>query len=394
MIEPTGAVPSENRWEREQRRWALGWRRVVFGGVFLAYLVEVVGALVQHDGPWGEAVGSLLLAAFCAIYLAFLALDVFTVRAATFWGLFLLEVALFAAELPLARGAAFVMTVFLVVLAVARLGARALPIVVASTVAAVLVPPAVPAWHQDLQTSVSDGIVFAIPMTALAMFVFFSVIRANRALAEARSELARLAAENERIRIARDLHDLLGHSLTTIIVKAELARRLLATDTPAAAEEVAEVETLTRRALAEVRSAISGYRERTVAGELATGRELLRAAGITADLPQAVDVVDERARELFAWVLREGLTNVVRHSHATTCRVTITPDCVEIVDDGVGGPFVEGSGLRGLDERVRAAGGHIEHGPTEPKGWRLRVRLTSDGAPPDGRRIATTSRAR
>ncbi len=95
--------------------------------------------------------------------------------------------------------------------------------------------------------------------------------------------MARLAAEGERSRIARDLHDLLGHSLTTITIKAGLARRLSATDPERAAAEIGEVEDIARRSLADVRAAVAGYREVSLAGELATGRELLRAAGIEAD---------------------------------------------------------------------------------------------------------------
>ena len=108
--------------------------------------------------------------------------------------------------------------------------------------------------------------------------------------------------------------------------------------------------------------------------------ELLRAAGITADLPGAVDAVDPSNQELFGWVVREGLTNVVRHSHASSCSVRLSPGSVEIVDDGVGrngGPEHGGlgSGLTGLRERVAAAGGVVDAGPLEPKGWRLRVSL-------------------
>ncbi|MGB0093272.1 MAG: histidine kinase [Solirubrobacteraceae bacterium] len=159
----------------------------------------------------------------------------------------------------------------------------------------------------------------------------------NRALAEARAELARLAAENERFRIARDLRDLLGHSLTTITVKAGLARQLGEADPPRALQEIAEVEGLARRSLADVRAAVTNYRDVTLAGELAAGRELLRASGITADLPRAVDAVDPTHQELFGWVVREGLTNVVRHAHASSCAVRLSASSVEIVDDGVGG---------------------------------------------------------
>jgi two-component system sensor histidine kinase DesK len=207
------------------------------------------------------------------------------------------------------------------------------------------------------------------------MFGFGRVVRGNRALADARGELARLAAENERTRIARDLHDLLGHSLTTITVKAELASRLARRDVEEAAREIAEVAALSRRALGDVRAAVTSYREVSLAGELATGRELLLAAGIAAELPPAVGVVDDRIQELFGWVLREGLTNVVRHSHARSCIVRVSPSSVEIVDDGIGATGGRGNGLSGLAERVVAAGGVIEAGPALPQGWRLAVRL-------------------
>jgi two-component system sensor histidine kinase DesK len=267
------------------------------------------------------------------------------------------------------------MEVFIAVILVAYLGGRAAPIVAALTVVAIFVPATVPSWHDSLSTAFDIGTAISIPITALAMFGFFNVIRGNRALAEARSELARLAAENERARIARDLHDLLGHSLTTITVKAGLARRVGESDPARALAEIAEVEELSRQALSDVRAAVANYRELTLAGELATGKEVLRAAGIMADLPGAVDAVDPAHQELFGWVVREGLTNVVRHAHARVCQVRVSRSSVEIIDDGVGGPAGCGNGLNGVRERVEAAGGTVDAGPHGPRGWRLRVRL-------------------
>ena len=217
---------------------------------------------------------------------------------------------------------------------------------------------------------------FTIPLTALAMWGFFGVIRTNQALADARSEVARLAAENERTRIARDLHDLLGHSLTTITVKAGLARRLTErNDNERAAVEIAEVEELSRRSLAEVRAVVAGHREVTLAGEIATAREVLRAAGIVAELPGSVDTVDASLSELFGWVAREGVTNVVRHARAAHCAIRVDRNWIEIADDGRGGVAGAGNGLTGLRERVEAAGGtvHVEGAPF--KGWRLRVEV-------------------
>jgi len=246
--------------------------------------------------------------------------------------------------------------------------------------AALLVPVTIRSWHVSLVGAIDDVTPIAIPVVAVLTCALLQVLRGNQALAEARAEVARLAAENERIRIARDLHDLLGHSLTTITVKAGLARRLGAAEPARAVEEIAEVEELCRHALAEVRAAVSGYRDVTLAGELARGRELLRAAGVAADLPAATDLVDPAHQELLGWAVREGLTNVVRHSRAGACAVRLCRTGVEITDDGVGGTTSVGNGLRGLRERVTAAGGSIDAGPLEPSGWRLRVSLAAERA--------------
>ena len=294
-------------WVADQQRWAKGWRRVVFPYIFLAWLIQVARAIPKDSHGGGLIAGYVVLAAFCVCY-------VFTVPAG--WQLRRPAVpnphrdALRAVR----RGAAlrscdaFIMGVFVSAVAVIKYGERALVIPGILTVLAIFLPPAVHSWHDTIGTGFNNGTAIAIPLTGLAMFGFGRVIYGNRALADARAELARLAAENERTRIARDLHDLLGHSLTTITVKAELANRLARHDTDGAIREIAEVAALSRRALGDVRAAVSNYREVTLAGELATGRELLRAAGIAAELPPAVDVVDESTQELFGWVLREGLT--------------------------------------------------------------------------------------
>jgi two-component system sensor histidine kinase DesK len=120
---------------------------------------------------------------------------------------------------------------------------------------------------------------------------------------------------------------------------------------------------------------VSSYREVTLAGEPARGRELLRASGVAADFPTAADVVAAADKQLFAWAVREGLTNVARHARATTCTITLTASAVEIRDDGVGGHSSRGNGLAGLRERAAAAGGILEAGPLHPRGWQLRVAL-------------------
>jgi two-component system sensor histidine kinase DesK len=372
------ASPTEAEWVASQRRWTQGWRKQVWTALPLLYLIFVGGAVAQNSHGVAAAAGYAVLAAFCICWL-FSPVLLSGASGRRFWICYAVFVALFVAELPFARAAAFVMCLFIVIITVARIGTRSVPIIVAVSTAALLVPVAVHSWHISLVKAFDDFTPLAIPIVALVTFGVMQVLRGNEALAEARAELARLAAENERMRIARDLHDLLGHSLTTITVKAGLARKLGAADPERANQEIGEVEALARQALADVRAAVTNYRDVTLTGELAAGRELLRAAGITADLPRAVDVVDPTYQELFGWVVREGLTNIVRHAHASSCAVRLSPYSVEIVDDGVGGSAGPGNGLSGLRERVIAAGGVVDAGPMQPNGWRLGVSLVPAG---------------
>jgi two-component system sensor histidine kinase DesK len=218
--------------------------------------------------------------------------------------------------------------------------------------------------------------VFGMAAICIAQIGIFGIIRINAQLREAREELAALAVTAERERMARDLHDVLGHSLTTITVKAALARRLLEKgDADRAAEEVADVERLGRQAPAEVRATVSANRVASLAHELAGAREALRAAEIEADLPSAVDDVPPDRRQAFAFVVREGITNAIRHSGASRVTVHLTPTSVEVLDDGVGSPADTPPGLSGLTERLAAAGGWIDAGPTPTGGYRLRAEV-------------------
>lgn len=369
------AGPNDAAWVAHQRKWALGWRRAVFPTVFLVWLVEVASAIPKYThGAAGQAIGFAILGVFCFCYVA--AIYAGSVRN-DHWNFALITALtlLSLAELPFAHADGLLMGVFACAVALIWYREIGLPLVVLFTALAIFLPAAVPSWHDNFGTDLQNGTLIAIPLTALAMFGFSRVVRGNTLLTEARTELARLAAENERTRIARDLHDLLGHSLTTISVKAELAGKLAEIDPPAATLEIREVAALSHRALRDMRAAVSSYHEVTLAGELATGRELLRAAGIVGELPPAVDVVDDASQELFGWVVREGLTNVVRHSHAQSCRVHVSPTSVEIIDDGVAAGAGIGNGLSGLAERVAKTGGVLEAGPAEPHGWRLAVTL-------------------
>jgi two-component system, NarL family, sensor histidine kinase DesK len=374
----------EAEWVASQRRWGGGWRRGALAALPLAYLVYVVISVTENSRGAGRVAGYTILAAFAVCWLAAPLVLSYQTSSRRYWAYFGLLFALSLAGLPFAHAAGFVAFLFLTMLSVGRLGRWSIPLVVAFSLAALIVPVVIPSWHVSIGASFDDVTPVAIPVVAIVMFAVLQVLRGNQALAEARAELAQLAAENERIRIARDLHDLLGHSLTTITVKAGLARRLGESDPARAVSQIAEVEDLCRQALTDVRSAVSGYRDVTLAGELARGRELLRASGIAADLPTATDVVDPRHQELFGWTVREGLTNVVRHARARSCAVRLSRSAIEIVDDGVGEPtpgevFPSGNGLSGLRERAAAAGGLVDAGPLQAGGWALRVTLASDG---------------
>jgi two-component system sensor histidine kinase DesK len=204
----------------------------------------------------------------------------------------------------------------------------------------------------------------------------------NDELREARAALANVAVAAERERFARDLHDLLGHSLSVIAIKAELAGRLLPSSPARAADEVADLESVARQALGEVRDAVSGYRQPTLAGELEGARVALSAAGIEASVSGDSVSLDPAIEAVLAWTVREGATNVIRHSGASHCSVTVRADRddagVEVVDDGIAaagiaGDCGNGNGLAGLRERAASLRGRIEAGAAPGGGFRLAV---------------------
>jgi two-component system sensor histidine kinase DesK len=207
--------------------------------------------------------------------------------------------------------------------------------------------------------------------------------RVQRRLTRADEEIERLAALAERERIARDLHDLLGHTLSVIVVKSELASRLLSHEPAHAGAEMRDVERIGREALAEVRAAVVGYRAKGLSGELEGARRALAAAGVEgtveADLPP-LRIAHESA---LALALRESVTNVVRHANARHAGVRIGVEgssvVLEVTDDGRGGEGPEGVGLTGMRERIAALGGTVERDGAS--GTRLRVTLPLEAAP-------------
>lgn len=213
--------------------------------------------------------------------------------------------------------------------------------------------------------------------------IFWSNLTAtNTQLRQAREEITRLAVAEERLRFARDLHDLLGHSLSLIALKTDVISRLLPEAPEKAAAEARDAEAAARQALREVRAAVAGYRRPTLVAELAAAREVLGAAGIRYRVEGEEVRPAAAAEEALAWAVREGVTNVIRHSRARHCviRLELHDDEVSlsVTDDGVGvspGADGVGSGLAGLEERVAAAGGVLEAGPGRSGAFRLRVTL-------------------
>jgi two-component system, NarL family, sensor histidine kinase DesK len=221
--------------------------------------------------------------------------------------------------------------------------------------------------------------VFILPvmcvLTAFALRGTRYLVSVNAELSEARDELARNAVAEERLRFARDLHDLLGHSLSLIALKSELAGRLAERDPVRARQEMADVEATARQALAEVRDAVSGYRQVSLAQALAEARSALSAAGIALSAPAVPATLPAAVDAVLGWVVREATTNVLRHSRARVVTVGILPGANDVTlvvtDDGRGGDGPWGTGLAGLAERVEALGGRLEAGPALGGGFRL-----------------------
>ncbi|PYQ66797.1 MAG: sensor histidine kinase [Acidobacteria bacterium] len=193
---------------------------------------------------------------------------------------------------------------------------------------------------------------------------YAEVSRANSKLRLAQDEVELLAKTAERERIARDLHDLLGHTLSLITLKAELAGKLLARDPERAGREIREVERISREALREVRTAVAGYRSQGLPAELARARIALEAAGVKPEYfaePLELEPAQETA---LALALREAVTNIIRHAGAATCRITLEQTAaetrLEVRDDGRGGSAPEGIGLASMRERVEGLGGRLE----------------------------------
>jgi two-component system, NarL family, sensor histidine kinase DesK len=220
----------------------------------------------------------------------------------------------------------------------------------------------------------ANGLAFVI---GLSNIHFAQRNRTNRKLLRAQEEIEHLAKVAERERIARDLHDVLGHTLSVIILKSELAGKLMDRDPQRAGDEIREVEQISRQALSDVRDAIRGYRSRGLEAELAQAKSTLETAGVAVKCETAKVALPALQESVLSMAVREAVTNVVRHARARHCNLRLEQrngSCrLEIEDDGRGGSESEGNGLRGMRERVQMLGGTLDR--DSQAGTRLTITL-------------------
>lgn len=334
--------------------------------LLLAYppVRELAEGLVRPAAP-----AALCLALFVALYALSVTLSFRGRRRAATGTLVALVLVTFLLLTAVAEGWFYLAPLMTIACGVVMRDGPVYPVLTALTVAL-----AVAMWWNG---SSWENISLSVWGTAAGGLVVSIVLKLFSVIAElhrTREELAHAAVAEERLRFSRDLHDLLGHTLSVMVVKAQVVRRLAPHDAEAAARQAADVEAIGREALTEVRGAITGYRGRGLAAELASARTALADAGIST----AVTVPGARpAPELDAllgWAVREGVTNVVRHSGARTCEIRLEGTVLEIRDDGRGpGASTLGNGLRGLAERTAALGGTLE--TREDGGFLLRVTI-------------------
>jgi len=344
--------------------------------IWLVYLVFFLwGPIADHAGPRQWLLTGLGLVAFLTLYFTFFSTCKPWNRLCIA-GIVLLGV-LFA---PYNGGAA----------AFFIYAASFSPFVVDTELAAALIIAVVVAIAglESWLLHITNGFVF--PATFLSTFIgaaniYFAQRNRNmEKLRIAHEEIEHLAKVAERERIARDLHDVLGHTLSLITLKSELAGKLIDRDVAQAKAEIRDVELTARQALADVRQAIGGYRSKGLDAEIRQAKTTLETAGVKVDLESSRIELPATQESVLALSLREAVTNVVRHAHASNCRLRLmrlNGDChLEVHDDGQGGQQIEGNGLRGMRERVEALGGQLERDTSD--GTRLKITLP---VPADGR---------
>ena len=367
--------PPRNRAEAARKIvWILPWL------IFLGSPVKDLAS--GHHSTAATAAGWVALASFTGLYLALVFRNMGRPFSGPTVGALVAVLGTLAVVLPLTLGNQWIgLFVYVSVTCGATLPQRvAYWAVGANTLAMVLV---------GMRVGEDDwSLVLVVLLLGFAMMGVKQLVRTTVELRKARATVAQLAANEERLRLARDLHDLLGHSLSLITLKSELAGRMLPDHPDKAAAQVADIEQVSRQALVDVRAAVSGYRRTRLPDELAGAQVALKAAGVTAEVPGEPDLtgVPEESESALAWALREAVTNVVRHSGATRCTVevlrrqTLDGAVLELAveDNGSGGSGKgPGNGLTGLTERLEKADGTLEAGRIK-QGFRLVARVPVD----------------
>ncbi|MFB7496848.1 sensor histidine kinase [Streptomyces sp. NPDC056161] len=362
--------------------------KLLWAGVWLVFLGAPVADLLHGGHTTGATLaGATGLAAFVGVYVPLIFREMSRPCSGPVVALLVTVLGALAAVLALTLGASWLcLFVYVSVACGTTLPVpRAYGAVLASGAVMYLVGLRV--GEHTARDLIFLQLLIGFAMTGVGMLV-----RTTVELSKARATVAQLAANEERLRLARDLHDLLGHSLSLITLKSELAGRMLPDRPDRAARQVADIERVSRQALVDVREAVTGYRRPRLTAELAGAQAALTAAGVTAQVPAEPDLagVPEPAESALAWALREAVTNVVRHSGAQRCAVevlrrqTLDGPVLElsVEDNGSGGSGTgPGNGLTGLTERLAKAGGTLEAGRAR-HGFRLvaRVPLTTGPA--------------
>ena len=339
-------------WER----WS--W---VFAGIWLVFLVyPIIETLSVTESATVTALGLGLLAAFGVVYM--LGFGWLSDRPwLVFGGLAVLAVA----TIPIIGIEAIALTPYLGVYSALQLPAPWWP---RTTIVVALVPVL-----SVLSDSGFPAFFFLMVWPIIIGMVLVRVFTEGEQRAhESRAVLALVA---ERERVARDVHDVLGHSLTALSIKAELAGRLLDVDPERARAELASIQETARQALSEVRATVGGLRASNLEAELDAAPRVLVDAGIETTVLGEVADTDPRHRALLAWVLREAVTNVVRHAGARSVVIELGQRGLSVTDDGAGISRPEGNGLRGMRERVADAGGTLTVHDAQP-GTRVAVDLS------------------
>lgn len=392
----TGSVSSGNADASLHKLLPLAWP--IFTALWLVFPIGGVVEMVRSDpGPIPLVAFLTSMAAFVAVFLWLMLAYPFRGKETSASGRrtrigLLAVLAAFALYLELGYGSGIPYHFMFVVLtaAVTLPALRAAGAVLATTLAVDGLYVLRAGWEALVSTWESAVAPFLI--VGLSMIIVSRLVVTVRELQAAREEITRLAVAEERLRFARDLHDVLGHSLSLITLKSTLASRILPVtpETERAAKEVTDIEEVARGALREVRETVAGYRQPTLDAELASAQDMLDAAGIDCHVERAATDLSPQTDAVLAWTVREGATNVIRHSRAQHCEIRVHQTggetYVEISDDGIGAspPSNEASGLSGLAERVAASGGAFEAGaPTgspddqgpPQSGFRVRVSL-------------------